>query len=224
MSVWFVIPSKRPAAEANACLGAWHAMGYHTAVAREAVDGEVNCSLLEVVQEYMGWPASVNHLAKIVLEKDSSCLWIVTGGDDYWPDPLKGAEEIAGEASAHFSGTFGVMQPTGDPWSDSQGRIIERIAGSPWLGREWCRRAYGGNGPLPPYYFHNYADEELQHVAKRLGVFWQRPDLVQQHKHWFHTKDKPAWWDSKCGADYNVSAAVFRDRLAHDCPGHEPLD
>ena len=80
--------------------------------------------------------------------------------------------------------TFGVMQPTGDPWADHQGRIIERIAGSPWLGREWCKRAYGGKGPLWPEFYHCFADEHLQNVAIKLGIFWQRPDLTHYHDNW----------------------------------------
>lgn len=80
--------------------------------------------------------------------------------------------------------TFGVMQPTGDPWSDRRGKLIDRIAGSPWLGREWCLRANQGKGPLWPGFFHMWADECLQIVALQLGVFWQRPDLCHHHDHW----------------------------------------
>ena len=89
--------------------------------------------------------------------------------------------------------TFGVMQPTGDRWGDNEssraafgenrGAEIDRIAGSPWMGREWCERAYLGNGPMPDFYHHLYIDEELQEVATRLGVFWQCRDLTQYHNH-----------------------------------------
>ncbi len=79
--------------------------------------------------------------------------------------------------------TFGVMQPTGDPWRDTMGRIIERIAGSPWLGREWCRRANKGQGPFWPEFTHMFGDEHLQRYAQSLGVFWQRPDLTHFHDH-----------------------------------------
>jgi hypothetical protein len=82
--------------------------------------------------------------------------------------------------------TFGVMQPTGDSWScPVRGvKLIEFIAGSPWLGREWCLRANKGAGPLWPGFFHMWADETLQIVAKQLGVFLQRPDLTHHHDHW----------------------------------------
>jgi hypothetical protein len=63
------------------------------------------------------------------------------------------------------------------------GRIIERIAGSPWLGREWCRRANKGQGPFWPEFTHMFGDQLLQEHAKHLGVFWQRPDLTHFHDH-----------------------------------------
>ena len=147
---------------------------------------------------YTGYPEAVNFLAREVLSSVPWCDWIVAAGDDTLPDPNKSAEEIAEECSEHFagphrpgwpSGTFGVMQPTGDPWSDKQGRIIERVAGSPWLGREWCLRANQGKGPLWPEFFHMFADETLQCVAQKLGVFWQRPDLTHLHHHWGRPKE-----------------------------------
>lgn len=111
--------------------------------------------------------------------------------------------------------TFGVCQPTGDPWSDSQGRIIERIAGSPWIGREFARRMYHGAGPLYPGFYHNFADEHLQLVAQKLGCFWQRPELIHEHKHWARPRadraDQPAWaghlYD---GVDWKHGQALFQ--------------
>jgi hypothetical protein len=86
-----------------------------------------------------------------------------------------GAKQIAKECTAHFGGTFGVMQPTGDRWANGS---IDRICGSPWLGREFCTRMYHGKGPMYGGYLHMFGDEELQHVATRLGVLWQRRDLT----------------------------------------------
>ena len=122
--------------------------------------------------------------------------------------------------------TFGVMQPTGDPWSDHQGRIIERIAGSPWLGREWCRRAYAGKGPLWPEYTHCFADEELQLVAQRYGVFWQRPDLTQHHDNWARARgnpaDRPAFLDEANSPEHwRKYQALFNKRKAAGFPGSE---
>ena len=42
--------------------------------------------------------------------------WVVTGGDDMWPEKGQAPETIAEECREHFGGTWGVMQPTGDRW------------------------------------------------------------------------------------------------------------
>jgi hypothetical protein len=107
------------------------------------------------------------------------------GGDDMSPDPDHEPTVIAGECADHFKGTFGVMQPTGDRWSNSQGEAYaDKVAGSAWVGREFCERTYGGEGPFWHEYWHMCADNELLEVASKLGVFWQRPDLEHYHDHW----------------------------------------
>ncbi len=203
MSVWLCIPSKRHALEADSVLRAWRERGYKIALWRDLSPAESPpvADLIRWGVTYRGYAHSVNELAALVLESDPACDWIVAAGDDTLPDQNKTADEIAAECSAHFATveqftdrdgdretfvheTFGVMQPTGDPWTDRQGRVIERIAGSPWLGREWCLRANQGKGPLWPTFFHMFADECLQNVAQQLGVFWQRPDLTHMHNHW----------------------------------------
>lgn len=64
------------------------------------------------------------------------------------------------------------------------GSYIDRVAGSPWMGREWCSRANQGKGPLWPEFTHMFGDQCLRDVAVMLGVYWERPDLVHLHKHW----------------------------------------
>jgi len=134
--------------------------------------------------------------------------WFVTGGDDVICDLTKRAEEIARECSEHFRKyvpwvtgvarpdltheTFGVMQPTGhrfgedptNPNSALRSAYIDRVAGSPWMGREWCKRANQGKGPLWPEFQHMHVDECLREVAVKLGVYWERPDLIHFHQHW----------------------------------------
>jgi hypothetical protein len=246
MSVWFVIPSKRPLAEATACLEAWRDLGYNTAVIRERSDGAVNADMQLNTSLYQGWPRSVNLLIANVMAADCTAEWFVTGGDDYFPDPQKKAGEIARECSDHFRNvniertgetidvhpTFGVMQPTGDRWGEKNGEAtIDRIAGSPWMGREFCQRMYHGGGPLYNGYFHNFADEELQCVAEKLGVFWQRRDLLQEHRHWARPRgdwrDAPAWAhaiNNPAQSDWNKSKALFAARKAAGFPGSEPLE
>ena len=202
---------------------------------------------------YPGYSQVVNALCREILARDPAADWIVTGGDDVEPDPNKRADEIGRECSEYFaklywsagnafggveridnSPTFGVMQPTGDDWYDFHGgkrsRIIERIAGSPWMGLEFCRRMNGGAGPLWPEYTHCFEDEELQNVAQKLGVLWQRPDLTHMHYHWSrqgHLKlspEPPAHLkEATSRAHWEKYKALFEQRKAAGFPGHEPI-
>ena len=265
MSVWLVLPSARPAAEASACFAYWQEMGYRVCIMRDsAEDVPTPIDALftpEPGSGYPGYSRAVNMMAKAVLQQDPACDWIVCGGDDTYPDPNKTADEIAAECSVYFGidqatfriesmtvsdqlneelsadvtgtahSTFGVMQPTGDPWADfhkgKMSRIIERIAGSPWLGRDWCLRAYQGNGPLCAEYTHCFADEELQLVAQRLGVFWQRPDLTHHHEHWSRTPNAtripPHLAEATSKSHWDKYKAIFDARKAAGFPGSEPL-
>jgi len=187
-SVWYCIPSARPAAEAQACVDAWRAMGYSVAVWRDIGADLLDCDYSRY-GEYPGYARAVNALAEDVLAIDTACKWIVTGGDDVFPDQTLRAEEIAVELMANFGGfggSYGVMQPTGDRFADGS---IDRIAGSPWMGREWCQRAHGGRGPMHADFTHMYVDEALQGAAVAQGVFWQRPDLTQLHRHFMRESD-----------------------------------
>jgi hypothetical protein len=210
MSVWFCIPSARLAAEANPILDKWVRQGYMVALWRDSPDDAPRSDLM-LTGQYPGYARAVNALAAEVLERDSAADWIVTGGDDTEPDMNHPAGEIAEQCNAHFMqvnwyqvdvlslaptpiekcstsfcSTFGVMQPTGDRFASGS---IDRIAGSPWMGREWCMRANGGVGPLWPEFDHCFSDETLQRTAQRLGVFWQRPDLIHLHRHFMRRDD-----------------------------------
>ena len=118
------------------------------------------------------------------------------------------------------------MQPTGDRWGERNGiATIDRIAGSPWMGREFCRRMYHGSGPMYNGYYHNFADEELQCVAEQLGVFWQRRDLTQEHRHWARPRgdwrDAPDWAhkiNNPQFSDWDKSKALFAARKAAALP------
>lgn len=253
MSVWYCIPSKRPAAEAASTLNLWIHKGYKVALFRDYGDGPHPAADMVIEGTYPGYYASVNILAGAVFRADPDCNWIVTGGDDVHPDPTKAPREIADECEAHFlhlwgeripsgrlsephlyfpiSGaramTYGCMQPTADKWGDRQGPYIERVAGSPWLGREFCARVNRGNGPMWPEYYHMGGDEELQAVAIRLGAFWQRPDLEHFHNHWARARsvssDMPAFLAAaNSPQQWAAYKRVFAERQAAGFPGHEP--
>jgi hypothetical protein len=120
------------------------------------------------------------------------------------------------------------MQPTGDPWRDVLGRIIERIAGSPWIGRDFCERAYLGNGPWCEEYTHCFGDEELQRVAILRECFWQRPDITHMHHNWARAnqdrRDMPAFLkDANSAAHWNQYKTIFERRRANGFPGSEPI-
>ena len=247
MSVWLCIPSCRPAAETEDCLRRWRALGYKIALLRQ---GEpVEADLLIPTGEYLGWARSTNILAREVLRWDESASWIVGGGDDYLPDPARDAASIEADCFGYFyrlnvyfwnfheTGrrdwdirTFGVMQPTGDRWGDSEsaratygpdrGAQLDRIAGSPWMGREWCERAYLGNGPMWDGYHHMFADEELQEVAIAQGVFWQRRDLCQMHNHFTREPGRvAAAAEIYSSEEWTRSNRIFCERKAKGFPG-----
>lgn len=227
MSVWFCIPSARPKAEAEPVLAQWQEMGYRVALLRQGEPIEADVSINTV--QYHGWAQSINILARWVFEHDPTADWIVSGGDDTEPDHEHGANQIAKECTAHFGGTFGVMQPTGDRWSNGS---IDRICGSPWLGREFCKRMYHGKGPMFGEYLHMFGDEELQYVATRLGVLWQRRDLTHMHRHYFRTEQDgvdhcatvpPHMIEWNRPDHWFKSQALFRERMAAGFPGHEPI-
>jgi hypothetical protein len=174
VKAWFAIPSARPAAEANVVLRKWQDKGYGVALWRDAPDVLISCDLL-LTGIYPGYA-----------QHDPDCRFIVTGGDDTEPDRARDPDSIIEECEAHFGGTFGVMQPTGDRWADGS---IDRIAGSPWMGREWCERANGGSGPLWPEFTHMFVDQCLMETAMLCGVFWQRRDLIHLHRHFMRKDD-----------------------------------
>ncbi len=253
MSVWFCIPSARPPEQVEPVLAAWRERGYKIALWRDYKKPNINAHEFPVSDldlmlcgSYPGYAEAVNKLSAAVLGKDPSCDWIVTGGDDTLPDPKHTAEELAEQCCLHFGNialrlpremiqkgdaTFGVMQPTGDRFA---GGCIDRIAGSPWLGREWCLRANGGSGPFWPEFTHMFGDECLKRTAEKLGVYWARPDLVHKHNHFQRRDDAidaPAVgrpipphlvkWNTR--AHWDEMQAIFRRLEAEDFKSCMPI-
>ena len=102
------------------------------------------------------------------------------------------------------------------------------------MGREWCLRINQGKGPLWPEYKHMFDDEELQCVATKLGVFWQRPDLIHLHRHFQRESDAldakavarpipPHLVKANSKEHWDRVKALFEWRKANNFPGHEPL-
>lgn len=135
-----------------------------------------------------------------------------------------------------YHSTFGVMQPTGDRWGEDEAMArhmwpdapayIDRICGSPWIGREFARRVNGGRGPWWPEYRHMHGDEELQAVAKSLGVLWQRPDLTHHHDHCRRdgVARTPEFLVEAYGPEHWAKySKLFAERKAAGFPGHEVI-
>jgi len=211
MSCWLTIPSARPPEEAEKVLKLWRAQGYKIALWLDfTLDVSANLEkalkyddIADVIVGdpavgYPGYAKAVNAIITDRLIRDQQAEWFVIGGDDTEPDMNHTAEEIAFQTGFHFGGltqtpntnTFGVMQPVGDRFASVGGvAMIEKVAGSAWIGREFARRMYGGNGPLWPEYTRFFMDEELQEVAIQYGVFQQRRDLIHLHRHYMRESD-----------------------------------
>jgi len=238
MSVWVTVPSKRPPAEVEKWAQAWRLQGYKIALWRDADEGGLNFRIdTGIADDYPGYAKATNTLVQRALNLDLSAKFCVIGGDDVWPDQNKTAERIEAECESHFGGTFGVMQPIGDRWHEGRGGFknapVDRVAGSAWIGRDFAKRAYAGNGPLWDEYFHNFCDEELQCVAQKLGVFWQRPDLTQRHMNWARGATDQEIVDVERMPDFlkransekewNSAKRMFLERKAANFPYHEAI-
>jgi hypothetical protein len=247
MSVWLTIPSARPVEEVAPVLAKWRQRGYKIALWCDFDDGASPGSDLTMWGKYPGYAGAVNQLIRSAIDADPEAEWFIAAGDDVLPDPNHTAEEIAAQCRFRFynaligpwTETFGVMQPTGDRWGEPErpGRparaYIDHVCGSAWIGREFAKRAYGGNGPLWHEYFHMFVDEELHKVATKFGVLWQRPDLTQHHQHWGRPREgeryglasrMPDFLRKANSADeWNKGKAILQAREAAGFPGSELL-
>jgi hypothetical protein len=222
VSVWYVTPSCRPKEEALPCFEAWLDMGYRVMVIRQGPKLPSQAITQISTQTYMGLPSSVNLLSRWVLAWDPKVDWIVHGGDDYWPDPKHRASWISDLCWNLCNSSFCVMQPTGDRFG---GGYIDKAAASAWMGREWCRRMYRGEGPMHQGYFHYFADTELQDLATKLGVFYQRRDIIQEHKHW--TREAAAKMPRHLeipNQHLTRDETLYRLRRDSNFPNHQPID
>jgi len=261
MSVWVVCPSARPPEYLEKWDAAWRAKGYKIALWRDQNDWGgrfADITQWSAVRQpdpgYPGYAIAVNFLVKLLLGFDETFEWAVIAGDDIFPDPNKSAEEIAAECRQHFvevwktgslgsgdGATFGVMQPTGDRFGEERnakdpamrGAYIDRVCGSAWVGREFCARINRGRGPLWPEYTHQFVDEELQNIAIKYGVLWQRRDLTHYHDHWGRPKPGETMGDMRNMPEFLKEANtqehwrkyrnLFETRRNASFPGSDPL-
>ena len=251
MSVFYCIPSARPD---GGTLREWKDRGYKLAVWRDEGVSPLPVDII-AIGDYPGYAKSVNWLVRAAMEADPTCDWFVTGGDDVSPDLAQSPDEIAISCNRHFLNldidkpwkgahsdnplaTFGVMQPPGDRWGADEPwarknwpnapAYIDRICGSPWMGREFCRRANAGKGPLCEDYEHMYVDEHLQEYAKQLGILWQRRDLIQYHHHALRdgkpqSQLPPHLKPRYEGTHFKDAKAIFDRHMSAKFAGLEPI-
>ena len=155
----------------------WHEYGCQVAVLVNHPHGyrvlpEADMVILQ--KEWRGFPVAANILCQRV-----PADIVVVVGDDLYPDPNTTAQQVGEEMLSRFPDLYGVVQPTGDRYG-----LPDICCISPWIGQTFIERAYRGRGPYWEGYYHYFADHELQLAAEKLGVFQQRPDLVQYHDHW----------------------------------------
>ncbi len=218
--VWFAIPSANPA-KCREALPKWRERGYKVAVLQNRTREEIPADLVVWSDHYPGWAESVNILGREIVPKSAPI--IVTGGDDMLPDPNHTADELAEQFLNHFAGspegTFGVMQPHGDVYL---GSLL--FCGSPFLGRAFFEKMYGGRGSMCGDYRHNWADNELYWVSKGLGALWERPDLSHYHAHFSRTGEaKPEYWVKAVQTYELQDCLLFVKRKAAGFPGHQPV-
>lgn len=219
-NVWLALPSAMPAQECNAALSSWRLRGYKLAIFRDPGTAKGVMADLVVEDQYKGWYAATNRMYREVMAVDPLVQWIVAGGDDMTPDPTYKPDQIAQQCTDHFQGTFGVMQPIGDPWApDERGLVAaERICGSPWIGVDFIRRYNGGQGVWPEDYRHFFGDEQLREELIKTPYLWQRQDLCHFHSHWLRVGKQPPMWMSKMSENWQHDENMFGVKKAAGFP------
>ena len=214
LHVAYCIPTCNPERAADS-VRRWRKQGYGVYLAVES-DAFPHCSadLITRNPTYAGYSVTCNRLGRQALA-DGFDL-VVFGGDDMWPDPDHRAQQIAAEYLERFPDGYGIMQPTGDV---ENAPSTPFICGSPWVGRGWIERGYGGLGPFWPEYRQFYMDEELKLVAERLGILWQRLDLCQHHDHWIWPGGPPKTdYQEANDRHFKPDGDIFRRRKAAGFP------
>jgi hypothetical protein len=178
----------------------WAEAGYGIAIWRDQPDAlskvmsDVDAPTMVLTGKYPGYARAINALTKEVFIRHPETLACVACGDDTDPCEVHPDIVVAGLIE-RFGGTFFVAQPTSDRWSDALGPIIDRIAGSPFIGREWCRRAHAGVGPYFPGLTHMGVDDAIKWAAEREGVYVTLPDIGHFHRHFTRTPSGGVSWE-----------------------------
>lgn len=200
----------------------WTEQGYRMAFFQDA-GTRAFTSHMTIFGEYVGVYDAINRASRAAVLDGADV--VLFAGDDMYPDPNHKADEIARDYLIRFPDGFGVMQPCGDPQGKDEKGVpaAARICGSPWYGQEWIRRAYGGQGPCDPRYWHFYGDESMKLVAEQLGVMWFRDDLFQDHAHWSFGRMPRQDYHIRNQAHWDADRRLFLESKEAGFPEGEPI-
>ncbi len=198
-------PSANPARAATAT-ERWHACGYEVNI---WVEGDAfpdsGADYLYRASIYPGYWQACNYLAHHAIDGGADIVVVI--GDDIDPDPIRTAAEIGADYLARFPAGVGIMNPIGDTLDGT-----DRVCGCPWLGRGWVRRSYLGKGPYWPGYGHFFGDTEMQILAQRMGILWQRQDVTQFHHHWSRGEPIQPYQQATIGKWWKDDLQMFTER------------
>jgi hypothetical protein len=194
-----------------------------------------------MVNEWNGYYEAINIMSYVAVMKYKAEV-VIAGSDKILPDTRYGAEELGKAFVMRFPRLFGVMHPVGDLWSPEvsgpsaqegmgmHGRKIHATARSDqrceglWMGRRFILEMNGGRAPISPKYRHFFGDHELFHVARKLGILWQRSDVTQERIHWSRPggPSMDAYDQRNFDQWYESDLAMWKVRSRDNFPGHEP--
>lgn len=205
MIIAVAFPSYDPV-RAEEASGRWAAQGYRTAVVvnKEKFSKKIRGDVVIKVGAYEGYYRTMNYLCANLFQQLRADI-VVCAGDRIRPPDHARAHEIATTFAARFKNGIGVMQPCAHaPSMPAQGELE-----SPWIGRNFWARFYGGQGPYHEQYFQYFGNRELAAVASKAGVLWYRPEVGQP----VETQATPEWYQSTNRSSYwGRDAAIFGER------------
>jgi hypothetical protein len=218
LRIFYAIPSANPG-RAQETLRRWKERGYQTAVLLDPGAPKIEADFVTwAVPSYPGYFPAMNDLTRVLQPLADI---VVFGGDDMFPDPTQDAQQIGAKFVERFPDFLGVLQPIGDQGIPG----VETICGSPWVGREFLRRAYEGKGPWWGGYRAYYGDQEMKEVAEKLGCLWMEKSLTQHHAHFSRPGGMPKmpYQVQNEQRHWHPDKALFYQRRAAGFPGHALL-
>jgi hypothetical protein len=208
--VWMLCTTSLPTLCSDT-VARWRALGYKSLVLQIGGQGDCGCDVTSTCERDPGTPAAWNYLTDQLLPRSADL--VVLASDTTLPDPTCSATDMADAFFERFPDGVGIMQASDDRVEHDQPRRCV----SPYMGRGWIERAYGGYGAIYPKYANFYADFELYWVARSLGALWERPEL-RQRLNTFAAAPVTHAFDRWLDGDF----ALLQQRVRMGFPGCQP--